>query len=57
MTIEPQPYWKGRIGVGLPERGAPFQIPEIEIEVIDKGHLPAPVHVGMPSFLLAFPWP
>ena len=25
MTVEPQPYWKGRIGVGLPERGAPFQ--------------------------------
>src|SRR5262249_61575185 len=25
MTIEPQPYGKGRIGVGLPECGAPSE--------------------------------
>src|SRR5882724_2258262 len=57
MTIEPQPDGKGRIGVGLPERPAPFRIPDIEIEMIDEGHLATPVHVRVAGSLLPFPRP
>jgi hypothetical protein len=43
-------YGKGRIGVLVFQNAAPLRIPEIKIEVIDKGHLPAPLRVGMQGF-------
>src|SRR5215472_10023433 len=48
---------KGRVGVGFPERRAPFGIPEIEIEVIDIGLLASPVHVRVGRLLLSLPRP
>jgi hypothetical protein len=57
VAIQPQPDRKGRIGIGLPERCAPFRIPEIEIEVIDQGHLATPIHVRVTGLLLPFPRP
>src|SRR5262249_11284691 len=57
MPVEPKPNRKRGIGVGLPERSTPFRIPEIKIEVIDIGHLPTPIHVGMGCLLLSFPRP
>jgi len=57
VAIQPQPDRKRCVSVGLPERRAPFRIPEIEIEVIDIGHLAAPIHVRMAGLLLPFPRP
>jgi hypothetical protein len=33
------------------------RLKDATLETLDKGHLPAPVHVGMPGFLLPFPRP
>jgi len=57
VAIQPDPDRIGRIRVGLPERPAPLRIPEIEIEVIDIGHLPSPIHVRVAGLLLPFPRP
>ena len=53
MAIGPQPDRVWRVGVGLPECRAPVRIPEIEIEVVDKNHLPTPLDVRMAGLLLA----
>jgi hypothetical protein len=45
VAVEPQPDRAGGIGVGLPERRPPLRVPQVEVEVVDEGHLPAPLHV------------
>src|SRR6516162_9065954 len=57
MSIQPKPDRKGGIGVGLPECGTPFGIPQVKIEMVGVGHLPAPIHVGMNSVFLSFARP
>ena len=57
MAVEPEPNRIGGVGVSLPERRAPVRVPEVEIEVIDIGHLSAPFHVRMSGFLLALALP
>src|SRR5215469_13861638 len=57
MPIQPKPDRKGGIGVGLPEGGTPFGIPQVKIEMVGVGHLPAPIHVGMNSVFLSFARP
>src|SRR5438128_4115487 len=57
MAIQPKPDRIGGVGIGFPERAAPFRIPEIKIEVVDKGHLTAPAHMWVASLLLSFPRP
>src|SRR5260370_2872947 len=57
MPIQPKPNRKRSIGVGLAERGTPFGIPKVKIEMVGVGHLPAPIHVGMNSLFLSFAQP
>jgi hypothetical protein len=57
MAVQPDPDRKRGIGVGLPERTTPFGIPQIEIEVVDKPHLPAPLHVRVRRVLLTLRLP
>jgi hypothetical protein len=57
VAIEPKPDGPGRIGIRFPERRPPLRIPEIKIEMIDIGHLAAPIHVRVARLLLPFPRP
>src|SRR5260370_35090536 len=57
MAIQPKPNRKRSIGVGLAERGTPFGIPKVKIEMVGVGHLPAPIHAGMNSLFLSFARP
>src|SRR5439155_10573434 len=43
VPVQPDPDREGRIAVDLPERRAPLRIPQVKIEVVDEGHLPAPL--------------
>src|SRR5207344_1607446 len=43
VPVQPDPDREGRIAVDLPERRAPLRIPQVEAEVVDEGHLPAPL--------------
>src|SRR6266508_1160768 len=45
------------VSIGFPKSAAPFRIPDIKIEVVDEGHLAAPVHMWVASLLLSFSWP
>lgn len=57
MPIQPEPDRVGRVSVGLPEGPTPVRIPQVEIKVIDEGHLAAPFQVGVPRPFLAFAFP
>src|SRR5712692_7636399 len=57
VPVEPQPNRKGGVGVGLPKGPAPLRIPEVKVEMIHEGHLPAPVHVRVRVLFLTLPGP
>src|SRR5204862_1619210 len=47
----------GRIGVRFPEGASPLRVPQVEVEMVDEHHLPAPVHVRMRPLLLTLSGP
>src|SRR5438874_850573 len=53
MPVEPQPDRIGRIRVRFPE-GTSLRVPQVEVEMVDEHHLPAPVHVGCGRFSCPF---
>src|SRR5262245_1034651 len=55
VPVEPDPHRPRGVGVGLPKRPTPLGIPQVEVEVVDETHLPAPLHVRMRRAL--GPWP
>src|SRR6266516_2429955 len=55
LTVEPKPNRKRRIGISLPESPSPFRVPEVEVEVVDVGHLAPPVHVRVRFLLMPLP--
>src|ERR1700674_5472782 len=57
VAVEPQPNRKWGVGVGLPKGPAPLGIPEVKVEMIHEGHLPAPLHVRMRVVFLTLPGP
>ena len=57
VTVQPDPDRIRRIRIGLPERPAPFRIPQVEVEVVDERHLPAPLHVRMRGVFLSLRLP
>src|SRR3954449_9712387 len=56
VPVEPDPHRPGGIGVGLPKRPAPVGGPQVEVEVVDKAHLPSPTPCADAPHALG-PWP
>ena len=57
VAVEPPPDRIRRVGVGLPKRATPLGVPEVEVEVVDVGHLTAPLHMRMRRRFLSFALP